>query len=263
MLAVANRSHGPFCQEDVEFLQPFILTATSILVSRRNYVNRRKTEDDLYKAYAVIEKKVEELKRSKEIAEEAVEEKNQLIANISHDTCTPLNCIMYVCFVCLSDFVFVSQYFIVIKQFTNNNSGVQSLLKTTCLTREQLEYINMTENSANILLTLVKDILNYSKLEANVITLDQKEFDLQEAIEDVLDMCALKGCKSNVKIENYYDTAIPSSLVIGDKNRLSIVIQNIVGNALKVRHRVKLILITRIFSLQALVKFLLQQNSRE
>jgi signal transduction histidine kinase len=96
VLAVANRIAGSFSKKDVEFLKPFTLTATSILVSRRIFVKQKQTEEELRKALLEIQVKVSELNHAKEIAEHAVKEKNQLIANISHDLRTPLNCIVYV-----------------------------------------------------------------------------------------------------------------------------------------------------------------------
>lgn len=102
MLAVANRTKGSFSKADIDFLQPFILTCTNILVSRRNFVKRKQIEEDLRKAVLEIETTVAELKQAKEIAEMAVKEKNQLIANISHDLRTPLHCIVYVVLVALT-----------------------------------------------------------------------------------------------------------------------------------------------------------------
>jgi signal transduction histidine kinase len=236
VLAVANKTQGTFSKEDVDFLQPFILTVTSLIVSRRNFVQRKQTEDALRKAFIEIEAKVVELKQAKEIAEVAVKEKNQLIANISHDLRTPLNSIVYV-----QDFNSTLLKLV----FT---SGVQSLLKPILQTKEQSEYVQMIETSANILMTLVNDILNFSKLEANGVVLQEEEFNLQTTIDEILDMCALKERSPNVELEHWFDSNTTSSTVIGDKNRLSIVIQNLVDNAIKVYNALYTFLI--IFSLQ-------------
>jgi two-component system, sensor histidine kinase and response regulator len=92
----------------------------------------------------------------------------------------------------------------------------------------------MIATSANILQTLVNDILNFSQLEANGVVLHPEEFNLQTTIDEVLDMCALKERNESVEIEHLFYSPIPEPTIVGDKNRLSIVIQNLVDNAIKV-----------------------------
>lgn len=88
-----------FVNEDIDFLKPFVLTCANILISRRNLQQRKIAEIALQESNAEMERKIvirtRELIAAKEQAELAVREKNQLIANLSHDLRTPLHCIMY------------------------------------------------------------------------------------------------------------------------------------------------------------------------
>ncbi len=130
--------------------------------------------------------------------------KTDFISNISHEFRTPLNGII----------------------------GMTQNLKDTNLTKDQLFCINNIEKCNYDLLTLVNDILDYSKLDNGSLELDIKSFSLKDCLESAININLSKMQSSGINVEYTIDSNIPS-FIIGDPQRLKQVLINLINNSLK------------------------------
>jgi signal transduction histidine kinase/CheY-like chemotaxis protein len=130
--------------------------------------------------------------------------KAAFLANMSHELRTPMNGVM----------------------------GMLSLLKSTGLDDEQHNYVNTADNSANTLLLLLDDILDYAKLETSNIGLEVDTFQIEDLVEEVLQIYGEEALAKNVDLVYWHDYGIHYALK-GDPNRLKQVFTNLIGNAIK------------------------------
>ncbi|ORX91201.1 hypothetical protein K493DRAFT_264816 [Basidiobolus meristosporus CBS 931.73] len=110
--------------------------------------------------------------------------------------------------------------------------GMLSLLLDTSLNSEQLEYVEMCKQSCDVLMQVVDDLLNFSKLEAGKVVLEQLPFHVEDLLGDVCELLTTLVSKKNLEVAFYVDPRIPSTL-IGDGNRLRQILLNLLGNAIK------------------------------
>ena len=166
-------------------------------------------------AHDVTEQKLYErqLSISKEEAELANKIKSQFLANMSHEIRTPLNAII----------------------------GLGQLLLNSKLNEKQLSQLKKINFSSHLLLNLVNEILDFSKVESDQIELEQVNFSIYELIENLQQMSIEKARQKNLRLIYKIDRAVPDNL-IGDPLRLSQVFLNLINNAIKFTNRGKVII---------------------
>ncbi|MDX5422350.1 MAG: response regulator [Hymenobacteraceae bacterium] len=145
-----------------------------------------------------------ELLQAKEIAEKSVRVKEQFLANISHEIRTPMNGIL----------------------------GLTNVMKKTELDQEQHKYLRAIHTSANNLMQIINDLLDFSKISAQQFTFEQVEFDLQELIQEIVDLMEVKIRERQNTLSTYLDHKVPTRLT-GDPLRLRQVLLNLISNAAK------------------------------
>ncbi|MFG6432999.1 response regulator [Roseateles sp. LYH14W] len=158
----------------------------------------------LFKAYEARQQQSEALAVARDDAQAANAAKSLFLASMSHEIRTPMNAVI----------------------------GLTNLVLETRLDARQRDYLGKVQTSSKALLTLLNDILDYSKIEAGKVTLEAEEFSPEEVIENVGHLFSARLEEAGLDLIFEFDKRLPDRLV-GDSLRLTQVLSNLLGNAIK------------------------------
>jgi len=201
-----------------EIIEAKVVQRTAELQTEIN--ERKEAEQALAQTNLSLKSLSKELEQSRDQAIQSSRFKSEFLANMSHEIRTPLNAIV----------------------------GMSDLLtRTTQLTDEQREFGNIISHSADILLGLVNDILDYSKIEAGKLDLEITEFDVVELVEGTAELVAQRARNKQLSLTTFIDPAL-SQILRGDPGRIRQVLLNFLSNSIKFTDNGEIVLRTKLKS---------------
>ncbi len=185
-----------------------VLSPVGVYLFRIRQVRRRERE-----LVVLVGRRTRELQIAKELAEAATRSKSEFLANVSHEVRTPLNGV----------------------------KGMLDLIDHSELTIEQKQMVAMAQDSANTLMVVINDVLDFSRIEAGKLAFDVREFSLADMVAEAARTMALRAHQKGLELAYQVDAALPRFL-IGDAHRIKQVVINFLSNAVKFTEKGEVIL---------------------
>ena len=162
----------------------------------------------LYRSHIQLSRHSVSLDEARRSAEAASLAKSQFVANMSHEIRTPMNAII----------------------------SLSQLARQQELAPRLRSYLDKIHGSAHSLLTIINDILDFSKIEAGKLHVEAQPFDLEQALDALLQSVGYAAHEKNLELVLQLDPRLPTH-VVGDATRINQVLLNLVGNAVKFTER--------------------------
>jgi len=179
--------------------------------------------EDIKELRARDKELAKEAEQARKIAEKANRTKNEFLANMSHEIRTPMNGVI----------------------------GMADLLADSSLTQHQQEYVKSLQSSGKNLLSIINNILDYSKIEANKIELENRPFNLEKLIEDTVQLFSPSAKQKNIRLDFLFPNNI-AAYFLGDSDKIRQIVSNVLANAIKFTEQGKVVISVALITRQEL-----------